>query len=218
MQPIDRLKIAIKQTGLRQYQFAERIGYKPSSLSSILVGKNQMTKQFLNLIEKEFGISTEWIIEGKGTKLIEYKENMEKGNTVQERLQILLNTLGIRQSELAVNLGMSRQAVNHIFNHGKNVSPEFLKKLRDVYNVNPVWMQTGKEEQFLHVKHRGELPFVYDKQTDVYVAEPPQEPRTSYQKKTANEGEVITVVETSGAFSVTIEAKKITKPLIITII
>ena len=61
---IARIKYLIKEMGLRQVQFAERIGVDTSNLSKYLNGHMPLSDSFLNRLVVNLGVSKPWLLEG----------------------------------------------------------------------------------------------------------------------------------------------------------
>ena len=61
---IARIKYLMKEMGLRQVQFAERIGVDTSNLSKYLNAHLPLSESFLNRIVVNLGVSKEWLLEG----------------------------------------------------------------------------------------------------------------------------------------------------------
>ena len=61
---IARIKYLMKEMGVRQVQFAERIGIDTSNLSKYLNGHMPLSESFLNRIVVNLGVSKEWLLDG----------------------------------------------------------------------------------------------------------------------------------------------------------
>ena len=61
---IARIKYLMKEMGVRQVQFAERIGVDTSNLSKYLNGHMPLSDSFLNRMVVNLGVSKEWLLEG----------------------------------------------------------------------------------------------------------------------------------------------------------
>ena len=61
---IVRIKYLMKEMGVRQVQFAERIGVDTSNLSKYLNGHMPLSDALLNRIVVNLGVSKEWLLEG----------------------------------------------------------------------------------------------------------------------------------------------------------
>lgn len=70
----ERIKFVIKESGLNQKQFAERINVSDGFVSKLLKGACKISNTTAIAIETEFGFSKYWLLEGKGPKLKEKKE------------------------------------------------------------------------------------------------------------------------------------------------
>ena len=61
---IARIKYLMKEMGLKQVQFAERIGVDTSNLSKYLNAHMPLSESFLNRMVVNLGVSKEWLMEG----------------------------------------------------------------------------------------------------------------------------------------------------------
>ena len=62
----DRLNLMIKALNIKKTEVARRIGITDSSVSTMFSGKSNPSTMTINLICKEFGIRTEWLLYGEG--------------------------------------------------------------------------------------------------------------------------------------------------------
>ena len=75
---IARIKYLMKEMGVRQVQFAERIGVDTSNLSKYLNAHMPLSESLRNRIVVNLGVSKEWLIDG--TDLPFAKTNVHPGN------------------------------------------------------------------------------------------------------------------------------------------
>ena len=61
---IARIKYLMKEMGLRQVQFAERIGVDTSNLSKYLNGHMPLSDALLNRVVVNLGVSKQWLLDG----------------------------------------------------------------------------------------------------------------------------------------------------------
>ena len=61
---IDRLKYIIREMGLTQSEFAQRVGVDSSNLSKYLNGKLAVNDSLLNRVVVNLGLSKEWLVTG----------------------------------------------------------------------------------------------------------------------------------------------------------
>ncbi|EMM73341.1 DNA-binding helix-turn-helix protein [Leptospira weilii str. 2006001855] len=67
---IDRLRIILSETGLRQNHLAKKGGVKPTTISAYLNGNRAVGFDFAYAIMKSLGYNPFWIIFGEGDKKI----------------------------------------------------------------------------------------------------------------------------------------------------
>ena len=73
----------------------------------------------------------------------EHIQPIEK-DSFSSRVETLLTSRGCSKAWLAEELGVTRQALNHILKHGKK--PKFVSEIALVFNVSPKWLETGEGE------------------------------------------------------------------------
>ena len=61
---IARIKYLMKEMGMKQVQFAERVGVDTSNLSKYLNAHMPLSEAFLNRLVVNLGVSKEWLLEG----------------------------------------------------------------------------------------------------------------------------------------------------------
>jgi DNA-binding XRE family transcriptional regulator len=64
-------------------------------------------------------------------------------STFSDRVELLLNARGCSKAWLANELGVSKQALNHILRHAKK--PKFVCEIAILFDINPLWLQTGEQ-------------------------------------------------------------------------
>lgn len=62
----DRLREVIKQSGLKDSQFAQKIGIQRATLSGYLVGKTGISQKTLTNIVRQYGVNANWLLTGDG--------------------------------------------------------------------------------------------------------------------------------------------------------
>ncbi|WP_338107902.1 helix-turn-helix transcriptional regulator [Leptospira noguchii] len=76
-----------------------------------------------------------------------------------KRLQRFMKQLGLTQVQIANETGYSQASISRYIN-GRDMDMQFLLKLKEKYNANPVWFPTGEGSMFLPSSEE------LDKQTD----------------------------------------------------
>ncbi|WCL51462.1 helix-turn-helix domain-containing protein [Leptospira sp. GIMC2001] len=80
------LKKIIKDLQLTQKEFADRMGVKQSTISMYISGERKISKPIAFLIEKTYGISSDWLLNGTGKMFIDLGEEEKK---IQEENALL---------------------------------------------------------------------------------------------------------------------------------
>lgn len=79
---ITRIKYLMKEMGMRQVQFAERIGVDTSNLSKYLNAHMPLGDSFLNRIVVNLGVSKEWLLDGTDLPFGKAPARIEMGNNL----------------------------------------------------------------------------------------------------------------------------------------
>jgi transcriptional regulator with XRE-family HTH domain len=61
-------------------------------------------------------------------------------STTKDRIQILLDTLGISQNELAKNAGLNRATLCRIISGEREPSSKTIVAITDAYSISPNWL------------------------------------------------------------------------------
>lgn len=87
-----RLRLLLGEEGLTSSQFAKIVGYRPSSISHILSGRNKPGFDFIQEILKKFEkINPEWLILGRGEmfRTVDKIVNDDKEPAVKEGIKVI---------------------------------------------------------------------------------------------------------------------------------
>jgi len=87
---IARIKYLMREMGVRQVQFAERIGVDTSNLSKYLNAHMPLSDSFLNRLVVNLGVSKEWLLEGTDLPFGKTPVRVEGG----DGLKSMLNGVG----------------------------------------------------------------------------------------------------------------------------
>lgn len=91
-----RIKKIRKSLGLTQKDFGAKIGMKPSSISDIETGRNNLSEQTIKLICKEYGINEIWLRTGEG--------EMHSEISQEDRYSINLGKLTLEENQFVQNV------------------------------------------------------------------------------------------------------------------
>ena len=83
----DRIKQIRKAFGLTQDEFAEKLKIKRSSIANYEAARNGPTDAVITLINREFGVSEEWLRNGTGEMFAPQTEDEELAKLVGDFLQ-----------------------------------------------------------------------------------------------------------------------------------
>lgn len=66
----DRIKRIVEESGLSQRRFSAKMNYASNKISEILHNDKALSNQFVNLLEKHFGVNPKWLETGLGSPYI----------------------------------------------------------------------------------------------------------------------------------------------------
>lgn len=75
------------------------------------------------------------------------REKQKRAQEFHARVEKLLETRGCSKAWLAKELGISRQALNHVLKH--SMKPKFVSEIAVIFNVNPIWLGSGEGETYI---------------------------------------------------------------------
>ena len=77
----ERIREFLRSENKTSSQFADEIGIQPSGVSHILSGRNKPSLDFiLKMLETYKGLSTDWLLFGKGNMYIDQEDNSNYSN------------------------------------------------------------------------------------------------------------------------------------------
>lgn len=91
-----RIKKIRKSLGLTQKDFGAKIGMKPSSISDIETGRNNLSEQTIKLICKEYQTNEVWLRTGEG--------EMHSEISPEDRYSINLGKLTLEENQFIQNV------------------------------------------------------------------------------------------------------------------
>ncbi|MDR1218362.1 MAG: helix-turn-helix domain-containing protein [Treponema sp.] len=143
----ERLIKVRAEIGLKQGEFADRIGISQGMLSDIEHENKPLTERNIKLIHLTFGVNREWLITGQG-EMFNHPINPPLSLDGNNRLKEVRIKLSINQGEFSKGLGISQAQLSAI-EHGKqSLTDRNIKVVCMVYRVNEHWLRTGEGEMF----------------------------------------------------------------------
>lgn len=85
---MSRLNEIILELGIQKKEFAEAIGTSPGAISNYISGDRPISKIVAFLIEKTYGISSEWLLHGTGEKFVEHNPDSALLRSLDKKPQI----------------------------------------------------------------------------------------------------------------------------------
>lgn len=73
---IEKLLLALKNSGIKQYDFAKKIGVTEAAVSAWKNGRRNITEQTLRAICREFNVDYMWLTTGEGEMFINLPETI----------------------------------------------------------------------------------------------------------------------------------------------
>lgn len=135
-----RIRKLRQALGLTQKEFGEKIGKALRTVQAWEAGKSRIPDHTLKFISSIFGVSYEWLKEGKG-------EMWMKG-TVGERIRLIRKTFGLTQAELGAKIGKSWKTINRWEAGERNIPDTSLRLISQVFGISYEWLKTGQGEMW----------------------------------------------------------------------
>lgn len=73
---IAMLILALKEKGIKQYEFAEKLGVTETAVSAWKNGRRNLTQQTINAICREFNVDYLWLTTGSGDMFVNSEESV----------------------------------------------------------------------------------------------------------------------------------------------
>ena len=81
----DRLRIILKERGIKQVEFAKVLGVSANYVSLLISGKRgPISDTLAKLIEETYGYSAQWVLDGSGEKLSTNQLTAEKSEIIKK--------------------------------------------------------------------------------------------------------------------------------------
>ena len=133
-----RILALMAEKELSESDFATEVGINPDVFSDMIKGSRSITKKDVTLISEATGVSTEWLLNGKGSKKLDdyiYIDTVEDTKTTTAvRLMKYLRAKGIPPSNAETETGCSNGL---IAKHAKDESALGSDKLEKILNHYP---------------------------------------------------------------------------------
>lgn len=71
----ERVKTLRKELHLTQVKFGERIGIKGNTIANYEINKSALSAQTIKSICREYSVSREWLVEGKGDMFVQLEDS-----------------------------------------------------------------------------------------------------------------------------------------------
>ena len=147
----ERIKHIQVDSGLKAWEFGERIGIKKSSISTILSGKTNPSEQTIRSICREFGVQEAWLKTGKG-------EIYKASETLN--LDDLINEYGMNTTERTI----VRNLLRVYFSLQQDTRQEIMARFSDVFSGYLMQMSAQNLRKAIReeLQRRDELKNVHD--------------------------------------------------------
>ena len=148
----ERLKLLRKNLSLSQETFGKKIGVTKASISRLESGTHNFTKQMTKSICREFNVNYTWFTTGQG-EMFSHTENdymnyKNIDNDLNYRIKQIRKLSKLTQEEFGKRLGVTKAAISKIEANINQVTEQTFKLICKEFNVNPMWLSTGKGEIF----------------------------------------------------------------------
>lgn len=143
-------------------EFALLTGVSRTTTENIKNGKADPTAKFLNNITKMLPVSKDWLYLGRGEPFTVddispfLKSNKKRydpvDRNINRRFAIVRDDANLTQAEYAAELGITKYTVTNIETSKNGINVVILKKLMEIFFVNPIWFLNGSGNRYLSGK------------------------------------------------------------------
>ena len=130
-----RLKEARKRTGLSQKDLAKALDLSPAYISLIETERQPISEPIAIKMHDLYGIDVRWLLYGIAPK-------GEKSRLRQAR-----DELGLKQKDMARELGISAQYLGFMERGDQPISEPVALKMQELFGYNAEWILFGKGER-----------------------------------------------------------------------
>ena len=130
-----RLKEARKRTGLSQKDLAKALDLSPAYISLIETERQPISEPIAIKMRDLYGIDARWLLYGIAPK-------GEKSRLRQAR-----DELGLKQKDMAAQLGISAQYLGMLERGDQPLSEPVAMKMQELFGYNAEWILFGKGER-----------------------------------------------------------------------
>jgi transcriptional regulator with XRE-family HTH domain len=89
LSPNERIKLIREEKNLNQSEFGELFNYKQTKIKDIETGKQKVSIDFAEEIEKKFSINLRWILTGNGDKILKECNDIQYKNELIKMIEEL---------------------------------------------------------------------------------------------------------------------------------
>lgn len=150
-------------------EFAILTGVSRTTANNIKTGKAKPTFKFVTTITTMLPVSKDWLLFGRGdpftvgdiSSYVKEKKKKRKYNPIDKamnkrlvtvREETLIGKNKMTQAEYAHKLGVTKYTISNIETNKNGINAVIVKKLVEVFHVNPIWFLTGSGNHYLRNK------------------------------------------------------------------
>jgi phage repressor protein C with HTH and peptisase S24 domain/transcriptional regulator with XRE-family HTH domain len=151
---IKRIREIMSFYSMNTSQFAEKTNINQANLSSMLNGKRVIGNGIINKICISFdNINKDWLLSGDGKmfreEVVRQESLFPELKDIFDRIKELSIIKGVTMYTVSKDTGIPLSNLFHSKSDKYNgISPRYIEKLADYYNVNADWLLTGRGDAY----------------------------------------------------------------------
>ena len=145
----ERIKQLRTALGLSRETFGGSLGSSGSVIKNLEYEKTTPKPAFVKLICQTYNVNPLWLETGEGEIFLE-----TTSYAINERITFLRKeVLQLSQTVFGEKLGVSRDVINNIEHNRTVPSTLLINHICTVFNINPVWINSGESEMLKRPSH-----------------------------------------------------------------
>lgn len=159
---LERVAFIIDEFEYTANEFAVLTGVSRTTAENIKTGKADPKFKLLTNIVKMLPVSKDWLFFGRGKPFTVddisscKKRNKKKYDPIDRKMNrrfaMVRGEADMTQPEFANELGVTKYTITNVETSKNGLNAVIVKKLMEVFNVNPIWFLTGSGNMYLDNK------------------------------------------------------------------
>lgn len=143
MSPLERLRGWFVDRGLDERQFAETVGLTPREFVA-LARKEQLSEEVKTRMEETFGLRTEYILTGRGPKIVPLLKEKPYQRIIKVREELQLS-----QAAFAKTFGLTQSGLSAVEKGAIPVRSMMALAIEAAHGVRHQWLLSGTGAMFV---------------------------------------------------------------------